>query len=133
MSLDAANVWYGFKVIVAFPFFFESPSILRFSKGLERVWPTARDRQKATGRIYRSSPFRMFRHPMSRIIVMQRPSSQIFQLLQGAVLELQQSPDLTEEEVRWLQQYAMHLISEFIVLKETGVGVAVPLEGEPAQ
>jgi hypothetical protein len=64
---------------------------------------------------------------------MQRPSSQISQLLQGAVLELQQSPDLTEEEVRWLQQYALHLISEFSVLKETDVPVTVPLEAEPAQ
>ena len=49
---------------------------------------------------------------------MPQPSIQVRNLLEIAVLHLQHSPDLSEEEVRWIQQFAAHLITEFSVLKE---------------
>jgi hypothetical protein len=36
-------------------------------------------------------------------------------LLETAVLRLQHSPDLSEEDVRWIQQFTAHLITEFSV------------------
>jgi hypothetical protein len=47
-----------------------------------------------------------------------QPSIHVRNLLETAVLHLQHSPDLSEEEVRWIQQFAAHLITEFSVLKE---------------
>ncbi|WP_162601399.1 hypothetical protein [Occallatibacter savannae] len=41
--------------------------------------------------------------------------------METAVLHLQHSPDLSEDEVRWIQQFAAHLITEFSVLKEPDV------------
>jgi hypothetical protein len=49
---------------------------------------------------------------------MPHPSIHVRNLLETAVLHLQHSPDLSEEEVRWIQQFAAHLITEFNVLKE---------------
>jgi hypothetical protein len=51
-----------------------------------------------------------------------QPSLQVRNLLETAVLHLQHSPDLSEEEVRWIQQFAMHLIAEFSVLKDADAG-----------
>lgn len=50
-----------------------------------------------------------------------QPSLHVRNLLETAVLHLQHSPELSEEEVRWVQQFAMHLITEFSVLKETEI------------
>jgi hypothetical protein len=50
-----------------------------------------------------------------------QPSIHVRNLLETAVLHLQHSPDLSEEEVRWIQQFAAHLITEFSVLKEPEV------------
>ena len=49
---------------------------------------------------------------------MPQPSIHVRNLLETAVLHLQHSPDLNEEEVRWIQEFAAHLITEFSVLKE---------------
>jgi len=49
---------------------------------------------------------------------MQQPSIRVRNLLETAVLQIQHSPDLSEEEVRWIQQFAAHLIMEFGVLNE---------------
>jgi len=49
---------------------------------------------------------------------MPQPSIHVRNLLETAVLHLQHSPDLSEEEVRWIQQFAAHLITEFSVLHE---------------
>jgi len=49
---------------------------------------------------------------------MPQPSLHVRNLLETAVLHLQHSPDLNEEEVQWIQQFAAHLITEFSVLKE---------------
>ena len=49
---------------------------------------------------------------------MQQPSIRVRNLLETAVLQIQDSPDLSEEEVRWIQQFAAHLIMEFGVLNE---------------
>jgi hypothetical protein len=57
---------------------------------------------------------------------MQRPSLHVQNLLETAVLHLQHSPELSEEDVRWIQQFAAHLITEFNVLKESEI-VSVPL------
>lgn len=48
-------------------------------------------------------------------------------MLQMAVSEMQNSPNLSDAEIQWLQQFALHLISEFSVLKESD-GPVVPLE-----
>jgi len=58
-----------------------------------------------------------------------QPSLHVRNLLETAVLHLQHSPDLDEEEVRWIQQFAIHLIAEFSVLKETGIP-RIPIEDE---
>ena len=47
-----------------------------------------------------------------------QPSLHVRNLLETAVLHLQHSPELSEEEVQWIQQFAAHLITEFSVLKE---------------
>ena len=60
-----------------------------------------------------------------------QPSIQVRNLLETAVLQIQHSPDLSEEEVRWIQQFAAHLITEFSVLKEPGLLYA-PVE-EPGR
>jgi hypothetical protein len=60
---------------------------------------------------------------------MQQPSIQVRNLLETAVLQIQHSPDLSEEEVRWIQQFAAHMITEFSVLKEPDLLYA-PLEDE---
>jgi hypothetical protein len=60
-----------------------------------------------------------------------QPSIHVRNLLETAVLHVQHSPDLSEEEVRWIQQFAAHLITEFSVLKETDLLYA-PLEEEPS-
>jgi len=49
---------------------------------------------------------------------MPQPSIHVRNLLETVVLHLQHSPDLSEEEVRWIQQFAAHLITEFSVLHE---------------
>ena len=49
---------------------------------------------------------------------MQQPSIQVRNLLETAVLQIQHSPDLSEEEVHWIQQFAGHLITEFSMLNE---------------
>ena len=49
---------------------------------------------------------------------MQQPSIRVRNLLETAVLQIQHSPDLSEEEVRWIQQFAAHLVMEFGVLNE---------------
>jgi len=54
----------------------------------------------------------------SETLNMQLPSIQVRNLIETAVLQIQHSPDLSEEEVRWIQQFAAHLITEFSVLKE---------------
>ena len=60
---------------------------------------------------------------------MPQPSIHVRNLLEKAVLHLQHSPDLSEEEVRWIQQFAMNLITEFNVLKEPKLSHA-PLQDE---
>lgn len=50
---------------------------------------------------------------------MQQPSIHVRNLLETAVLRLQHSPDLNEDDVRWIQQFAAHLITELSVLDET--------------
>ena len=56
--------------------------------------------------------------PASEPLNMQQPSIQVRNLLETAVLQIQHSPDLSEDEVRWIQQFAAHLITEFNVLDE---------------
>ena len=51
-----------------------------------------------------------------------RPSLHVRNLLETAVLDVQHSPDLSEEEVRSIQQFAMRLISEFSVVDEPNAG-----------
>lgn len=58
-----------------------------------------------------------------------QPSIHVRNLIETAVLHLQHSPELSEDEVRWIQQFAAHLITEFSVLHETDVRKA-PLEDE---
>jgi len=62
---------------------------------------------------------------------MPQPSIHVRNLLETAVLHLQHSPDLREEEVRWIQELAAHLITEFSVLKEPDLLYA-PLEEDAA-
>jgi hypothetical protein len=57
-----------------------------------------------------------------------QPSIHVRNLLETAVLHLQHSPELSEEEVRWIQQFAAHLITEFSVLKEEADVLYAPLE-----
>jgi len=57
-----------------------------------------------------------------------QPSIHVRNLLETAVLHLQHSPDLSEEEVRWIQEFAAHLITEFSVLKEGRDSLYAPLE-----
>ena len=57
-----------------------------------------------------------------------QPSIHVRNLLETAVLHLQHSPDLSEEEVRWVQEFAAHLITEFSVLKEGRDALYAPLE-----
>jgi len=54
----------------------------------------------------------------SESLDMQQPSIRVRNLLETAVRKIQHSPDLSEEEVRWVQQFAAHLIMEFGVLNE---------------
>ena len=58
---------------------------------------------------------------------MPQPSIQVRNLLETAVLQIQHSPDLSEEDVRWIQAFAAHLITEFGVVKEPDLLYA-PLE-----
>jgi len=60
-----------------------------------------------------------------------QPSIHVRNLLETAVLHLQHSLDLSEEEVRWIQQFAMHLITEFNVLKEPDIAETVPIPAMP--
>ena len=64
---------------------------------------------------------------------MQRPSLHVQNLLETAVLHLQHSPELSEEDVRWIQQFAAHLITEFSVLKETEIRPIPLARGEPVE
>jgi hypothetical protein len=59
-----------------------------------------------------------------------QPSIHVRNLLETAVLHLQHSPDLSEEEVRWVQQFAAHSITEFSVLKEERDVLYASLEDE---
>jgi len=59
---------------------------------------------------------------------MPQPSIHVRNLLETAVLHMQHSPDLSEDEVRWIQQFAAHLITEFSVLKEPDALYAPPEE-----
>ena len=65
---------------------------------------------------------------ISCIVSRMQPSIHVRNLLETAVLHLQHSPDLSEEEVRWIQQFASHLITEFSVLKEEADVLYAPLE-----
>jgi hypothetical protein len=47
---------------------------------------------------------------------MQKPSSLVLKLLHQAVLDLEKSPGLTEEETRWLQEFDSHLIAQSAVI-----------------
>jgi hypothetical protein len=81
----------------------------------------------------RENPWIAALHPVN----MPQPSIHVRNLLETAVLHLQHSPDLSEEEVRWIQELAAHLITEFSVLKEPDLLYA-PLEedatvGQPGQ
>lgn len=58
-----------------------------------------------------------------------QPSIRVRNMLETAVLHLQHSPDLSEEEIHWIQEFAAHLITEFSVLKESDVPYA-PIEEE---
>jgi len=49
---------------------------------------------------------------------MPQASLHVRNLLETAVLQVQHSPDLNGDDVRWIQQFAAHLIAEFSVLKE---------------
>lgn len=49
---------------------------------------------------------------------MGQPSSKVLDLLVGTLSHLQLSPDLTSEDVQWLQRFAMHLIAEYTASKE---------------
>jgi hypothetical protein len=60
------------------------------------------------------------------------PSIHVRNLLETAVLHLQHSPDLSEEDVRWIQQFAAHLITEFSVLKQRELLYA-PLEDDSSE
>jgi len=62
------------------------------------------------------------------LIDMPQPSVHLRNLLETAVLQIQHAPDLNEEEVRWIQQFAAHLITEFNVLKEPELLYAPPEE-----
>lgn len=46
------------------------------------------------------------------------PTSKVQDALVEALLKMARSPDLTEAEVQWLQQFVMHLVTEFSVVKE---------------
>jgi hypothetical protein len=48
---------------------------------------------------------------------MTRPSANVQEGLFEALLRLSNSPDLSDDEVRRVRQFAMHLIAEFSVLK----------------
>lgn len=63
---------------------------------------------------------------------MQQPSLHVRNLIRTAILHLQHAPELNEEEVRWIQQFAAHLITEFSVLKESDVLYAPLEEDAPA-
>ena len=64
---------------------------------------------------------------------MHQPSIHVRNLLETAVLHLQHSPDLSEEEVRWIQQFAAHLITEFSVLKEPEIPRAAEEDRTPVE
>lgn len=64
---------------------------------------------------------------------MHQPSIHVRNLLETAVLHLQHSPDLSEEEVRWIQQFAAHLITEFSVLKEPEIHRAAEEDRTPVE
>src|SRR3954464_13742445 len=67
---------------------------------------------------------------ISCIVSRMQPSIHVRNLVETAVLHLQHSPDLSEEEVRWIQQFAAHLITEFSVLKEGCDLLYAPLEDQ---
>jgi hypothetical protein len=46
-----------------------------------------------------------------------RPSSKIQKSLLRALEKVENSPDLSPEEVEWVRQLAVRLITEFMVLK----------------
>jgi hypothetical protein len=48
---------------------------------------------------------------------MNKPSSKVRQGLIQALLKTARSPDLTDAEVNWLNQFAVYLIAEFSALK----------------
>lgn len=49
---------------------------------------------------------------------MGQPLSKVQELLLATLLELQESPDLTEADARWLERFALCLIVEIGALKE---------------
>ena len=59
---------------------------------------------------------------------MRQPSIHVRNLLETAVLQVQHSPDLNEDDVRWIQQFAAHLITELSVIKEPNLLYAPPEE-----
>jgi hypothetical protein len=46
-----------------------------------------------------------------------KPTSKVQEVLVVALLKMARRPDLSEAEVLWLSQFAMHMIVEFSVLK----------------
>jgi hypothetical protein len=48
---------------------------------------------------------------------MNKPSTTVQRGLSGALLELLRSPDLSPEDVKWVQQFALRTIAEFSVMK----------------
>jgi len=45
-------------------------------------------------------------------------SIRIEQLLLTTLLELQESPSMTEDDSKWLQRFALYLIAEFCAVKK---------------
>jgi hypothetical protein len=48
---------------------------------------------------------------------MKKPSSNVEEALRTALLNVSKSPDLSEAEVDWVNQFAMRLMAEYSVLK----------------
>ena len=52
------------------------------------------------------------------MIQLQKPSSLVRKMLHKAVLNMQRSPNLSEEEVQWLQEFAASITAEFSVTNQ---------------
>ena len=58
------------------------------------------------------------------VIQLQKPSSLVRKMLHKAVLDMQRSPNLSKEEVQWLQEFAACITAEFSVTN----GMEAPAE-----